>query len=389
MINITSKKRFVLSIMNTILGLLFFYKIAKIITKKTIKDLKVSHPDIKKILIIELWGIGDLVMMSPILGSLRKSFPRARIILISKSIAKLLFKNDNLIDEFIEFDFPWTRFKGKYLFWRWDWIGLIRIIRRLRKEKIDLVLDARGDFRNHLISFLGRIKRRVGYAWTGEEYLLTDVINSNIPNKHRIDYWINLLNYLGITVDNPKPHIAISKDETGRAEDFLKKHNIKNGELLVGIHPGGRIKTRCWSLDRFAKLAEYLRDKYKAKIIIFVEPEGYGNNISIKGDYLKVKVDLRELVALIKKIKLLVCNDCGIMHIATAVNTPIIAIFGPGDLNSIGPYGDRNTIVMKERFKCRPCYDYCKYKESYCLTTISVDDVVKQVDKTLGGALNP
>jgi lipopolysaccharide heptosyltransferase II len=380
MINVTSKKRFVLSIINTAICLLFFNKFLKKVIKKVSK---LHCLEIKKILIIELWGIGDLVMMSSILATLKKNYPDAHISLLCKPIAKILFNNTNFINEFIEFDFPWTRFKGKYIFWRWDWKGLIRIIWRLRREKFDLVLDARGDFRNHLLSFFAGTKRRIGYAWTGEEYLLTDAIDINQPDRHRVTAWANLLSYLGMTVENPKPHIYIPESEIKWAEEFLRKHNIEKNDLLIGLHPGGRIKTRCWSLDKFAKLTKYLKDKYKAKIIIFVEPEGYGDKISVEGDYLRVKVQLRELIALIKKLKLLICNDCGVMHIATAVNTPMVAIFGPGDLKSIGPYGGNHRIVIKEGFRCRPCYDYCKYKEPYCLTGISIEDVAREVDAAL------
>lgn len=376
------KSRFAIYFLNSFLWAIFFIPV---IINKTVKKEKVSNP--RNILIIELWGIGDLVMMSSILKPLKENYPNARITILSKEAGKVLFFDNPYIDSFVVFDFPWTRFRKKYRLWRWDWPGLLRIIVRLRKEKFDLILDARGDIRNNFLSFFSGGKMRLGYSWTGGGFFLTDNLNDEHKNSHRVDAWLNLLSYLGLPMNKCKPYLYVSKNEEMLVDALLKTNGVTNGDLLVGVHPGARIKTRCWPLDRFAKVTEYVRDTYKAKVIVFLEPESYGDEIPINGEYFKVKLTLRELVALIKKLDLLICNDGGAMHIATAVDTAVAAIFGPTNPVWFGPYGTNNTIIIENGIPCRSCFDYCRFSQPICLSDITVEMVVEAVDKILSGRL--
>lgn len=358
-----------------ILGLSVFFLpllLDKILNRKK------SRPP-AKILLIELWGIGDLVMMSSILKPLRAGYPNAKITLLSKAYASDLLGTSENIDEFVEFDSPWTKFKSKYNVWRWDWKNLLKTIRGLKKEKFDLILDARGDIRNNLLSFLISGKTRLGYGWTGGGFFLTD--NLKVENKglHRIDAWVKLLKYLGLSANDCRPHLCVTKEEEAFADNFLKTNGISSQYLFIGIHPGARIKTRCWPLDRFAKVAEYVRDVYKSKVIIFLDPEGYGDEISIQGESFKVKLTLKQLIVVFKKLDLLVCNDGGPMHIATAVNTPVVAIFGPTNPIWFGPYGKSNTVIIENNMPCRPCFDYCKKDKAVCLDSITVNKVKEMI----------
>ncbi len=337
----------------------------------------------RSILIIELWGIGDLVMMSSVLKPLREHYPQAHISLLAKDTARELFASSPYIDDFIIFDFPWTRFRKKYAFWKWDWAGLLGTINKLRQKKLDLVIDARGDIRNNLLSLLINGKRRIGYNWTGGGYFLTDALSLEAKNMHRVDAWLSLLNHLGIETDKYKPSLYITQEEEKTARDFLIRKGIKNGELLVGIHPGAKMKSRCWPLANFATVAEHIRDTLGAKIIVFIEPEGYGEEIPIRGDFIKGKIPLREMACLVKLIDLLVCNDSGAMHIAAAVDTKTLSVFGPGDYKRIGPYGMGHTIVADNEVNCRPCFDSCKHDKALCLDKISVDMVVNAANSIL------
>ena len=373
-----------LSLFNFLIGAIFFIPI--LICKLNRK--KISN--FYKILIVELWGVGDLVNLSVVLKDIRNSFPEAEITLLSKPAGLALFKEDPNIDKNITFDFPWTNFKGKYKLWNWDWKGLISAVANLRREKFDLLLDARGDIRSNLLSFFIAAKKSVGYDWTGGGCLLTDVVyqkqkyGNYYEENRNIDSWKNLLTYLGVEVDDLKPRLYISNDEDCWANSFLAAHNIKNGDLFIGIHPGARVKAKCWPLDRFAKIAEHARDNYNAKIIVFIEPSGYGEDISISGEFIKVKVSLRQLMALTKQLNFLICNDSGAMHIASAVNTAVVAIFGPSDPRVwFHPHNDNSSLIIKEGIACRPCYGYCEHKNNFCIADISVPEVLEVVDKKL------
>lgn len=347
---------------------------------------KKSISETRKILLLELWGIGDLVLTTPVFRLLRNRFPKAKITLLAKVNAVDLFTNDCRIDQIITFNFPWTKHSGKYRFWNWDIVGLLKIIIKLRKERFDIALDARMDIRNNLLMWLIGAKRRLGYNVQGGGCFLTDIALFDEKNQHRINVWMGLLNCLDIETENLNPELYIVESEERFARKFLHNNRLSEDDLIIGIHPGAGIKKRCWPLERFEKVAQYVKSAYNAKIIIFVEPGGYGDKI-INGSFIRANLSLKELVSVVSKINLFICNDSGPMHIATAVGTSVVAIFGPGNLNIIGPYGKKHHVVIKGGFSCRPCRDYCKYEKSYCLLSIQVEDVTKVIDKIMGNRL--
>lgn len=372
------KNKIIVAFLDLFVGTLFVIPLAieRALRKKNTSPLR-------SILIIELWGIGDLVMMSSVLKPLREHYPQAHISLLAKDTARELFAHSPYADDFIIFNFPWTRLRKKYAFWKWNWPGLLGTINKLRQKKFDLVIDARGDIRNNLLSFLINGKRRIGYSCTGGGYFLTDTLLPEGKNRHRVDTWLGLLSHLGIGADKYSPSLYITQEEEKTARNFLIKQGIKNGELLVGIHPGAKIKSRCWPLGNFAAVAEHIRNTLGVKIVVFIEPDGYGEEIPIGGEFIKAKITLREMVCLVKLIDLLVCNDSGAMHIAAAVDTKTLSIFGPGDYKRIGPYGTGHTIIVDNEVDCRPCFDSCKHNKALCLNKISVDMVVNAANSIL------
>jgi len=376
---IIKRNKTAILLLNIFLTLIFYIPTT---LDKLFKSGRIGSP--RKILILELWGIGDLVIMSSILKPLKKRFPGSTITLLSKSSARDIFYHNKMIDNIIEFDFFWTKLEGKYSFWRWDWIGLLGLIKRLRRESFDLVLDARGDIRNNLFSFIIGVRRRIGYNYTGGGIFLTDIVPGDYEHQHKVKSWLNLLEYMGIETGNSGPNLDISEETINWTEGFLKGKGIQKNDLLIGVHPGAGAKIRCWPLERFAKTAEYLRDRYKAKIIVFVEPNGYGGDIPINGPHIKVEMRLRDVIKIIYRLNLLICNDGGIMHVASAMNIPLVGIFGPGYLNWFRPYaGDNAVIIKKDNFRCSPCFDYCKHGQPLCLTSITAQEVKEAIDRNI------
>lgn len=337
----------------------------------------------KKILFIEIWGIGDLIMGGSAFRRMKEAVPDAKIFLLSKEFAREVFKEEYFIDKYFLYDFPWTKFKGKYAFWKWDWKGLFKLIRRLRNEKFDLILDARGDIRNNLLIFMIRAKRSLGYDWTGGGYLLTDPIRIKNDGIHRTDAWDNLLERVGVDNCIGDFKLTVSDEEKEWARNLLDIKGFRKDDLLVGVHPGARTKTRRWPLERFTAITEYLIGKDGVRPVVFIEPDDYGEEISAKIRCVKLKLTLRQFIVITSSLKLLVCNDGGAMHIAAALGVPVIAIFGPTNPVWFGPKGDGHKIFIKDGIKCRPCFDYCKFEMPLCLTGILVSDVKKEIDAKL------
>jgi len=335
----------------------------------------------RRILIIELWGIGDLVMMSPILPVIRNNYPDAKITLLGKSYAAELFSGSPFIDRYVTFDFPWTKPRNKYAFWSWDWPGLLRIIRMLRQAKFDLSFDARGDIRSNLLAFLFGAKRRLGYTWTGGGFFLTDNVPYGAASIHRTDAWLRLALHLGLK--NQRVDFYLTRGGEQWAVDFFHRNSIAGEKLVVGIHPGAGDRIRCWPLDRFKQIGEHLVETYNATILIFADPDGYGMDMALGCGWIPVQANLMNLVSLIRAVHFMVCNDSGVMHIAAAVGAKGVAIFGPGQPARIGSYGNRLDIVMLRDVPCRPCYDCCRFKKPYCIDRISVAMVKDAVDRMM------
>jgi len=339
-----------------------------------------SIGEVKRILIIELWGIGDLVMMSTILKPLKEKYPDAEITLLSKDVANNLFLNNMYIDHFVNYTFPWTKFFGKYNLWQWRWKEMAAVIKSLRDARFDLILDARGDIRNNFITYFIGGKIRVGYNWLGGGYFLTDVVKLSSRNIHRIEAWKNFLRYFQIEDKLAVPNIHLLEEEEQWAQNYLNEKGIMKGDFVVGVHPGAHNRARRWPLEQFASVASYVRDNFDAKIVVFVSPDGFGDDIPMQGDYIKVKLTLRKMIAVLDKMNLFICNDGGAMHLATAVHTPVISIFGPGNPDWFSPYGDKNSVVIRENIHCRPCFDYCRYRDPFCIVTITAGEVLDAID---------
>ena len=211
--------------------------------------------EVKRILVVELWGIGDLVLMSGVLPSLRELFPQAEIDLLAKPVASELFTGATSFNQVIGFHFPWTSFRGKYHGWRWDWWGLGRVLLSLRRKRYDLVIDARGDIRNNLLAFLSGGRRRLGYDWTGGGFFLTTRGARATRSEHRAKAWAELLQMVGGQEEFCQPQLAVSGEEKIWASEYLRQHGISPDDFIVGIHPGAGQKIRCWPLEHFAQVA--------------------------------------------------------------------------------------------------------------------------------------
>jgi ADP-heptose:LPS heptosyltransferase len=323
---------------------------------------------IRKILIMELWGIGDVVMMSAILPSLRAAFPEAQICALVQEHGREVLQENTEIDRFFVFRFPWTAFRGKYLLWRWDWKGLFQLITTLRREQFDLVLDARADPRNDaLLILMGGHRFR---GWHKPQNL-----------KHRIEHWHSLLRYWGIPGKDLRPVIVLSDEERLSASEFLENKLANRPAILVGVHPGAAQRIRCWPMDGFQQIVSWLRSQPGIGVLVFVEPSGYGTELAASLGLPYFRGDLRQLAAVISQLDLLLCNDTGAMHISTAVGTQVVAIFGPGDPAFIGPLSEAEVVIKPCAH--RPCFDSCYHEKAECLERIAVEEVWEAVLRRL------
>ncbi|MBI4834006.1 MAG: glycosyltransferase [Planctomycetes bacterium] len=350
---------------------------------------KVLNP--KRILVLKLGGIGDVLLISPALRSLKQRFPDASISLIAERHSAEIIKGSPYIDDYILmpplYDTPLRI--ARELF------GLLGLAWYLAFNKYDVYIEfqnlysKRGIIKPLLIGYLSGAHRRFGLDAHHRGFFLTDKIHDDeFQNRHNIQKYLDVVKTLGADDTYQTPEIAVSRSDTGFAAEFAKKHGITENDFLIGIHTGGNpsypVRTS-WLPERFAEVANVLADKYQAKILLTSGPSDLSIVSQIKERLNKLPVilsgaSIKQLAAVIQHCKIFISNDAGPMHIAVAMKVPAIGIFGPGHWPSYGSYPpEAKFIALYKKIDCWPCNDLkCISRE--CMKLITVDDVLNAVN---------
>ncbi len=305
---------------------------------------------VRKILVLELWHMGDVVLATPVLQSLRAMYPEAKITLLAKKHACELLASSDLVDQIVTFDFPWTAMSDKYDPSRYDKLAIRELVRSLKEQQFDLCLDCRMDLRSNVLTRSIGAKRRVGYDFGGGGFLLTDAIEAPSADQHKVDDWMALLEPLresapGKIAEVPEPVLTVTDDEREAARKLLVSYDIQAEDLVVGIHPGGSHAAKRWSVDNFSQVGRSLAERHGAKLIVFVDPEGSGSNMQPGQNAAFVRTSIREMMALFTQCDLVLCNDSGPMHMAAALGVPVVAVFRTGNPKAYGPRGLNHAVI--------------------------------------------
>lgn len=341
----------------------------------------------KKLLVRGVNWIGDGVMTLPALTALRKALPEAKISLLVKPWVAPVFENNPNIDEIILYD---DKHKGI--------IGKLNLSRMLNKKDFCSAILFQNAFDAALITFLAGIRKRFGYNRDGRGFFLNSALPlpHNKDKTHQIYYYLNLVEQLGLKPGYSEPYIFLKHEERLHAREMLN-HMRKP---ILAINPGATYgSAKRWFPDRFAEIANWFISDTGGSAIIF----GGKTEVDIADEiYKKVipgfrtpdslqnlagKTSLRELISLISECDVFVTNDSGPMHIACAVRTPLVAIFGSTDPVLTGPPpgvdGD-NRIVIKPDLSCSPCFERsCKTNDLRCMYAITSDEVYYDIKKIL------
>jgi len=340
------------------------------------------RPDeIREILVIRTAYIGDVVMTLPILKPLKELYPGARIAFLTASGAVDVLKGNPHVDEVLAYD-PFWFYPSPAGRWA-------EFILKLRKRKFDLVIEARGDIRDILLlAWPLKSKYRVSYDVGGGGYLLTHTVP--YPGlRHKVEYHVDLVRYLGWKGTGPEWGIHLTDEERRRVHGILEKHRI--GRPFLAVHPGGRLPLKRWPARRYAAVCDLLMEKHGMPVAVLgaksEKPivEDLVSSMKRKPAVLAGEAGLREMAGILSCASLLLCNDSAPMHIAAAMKTPTVAVFGPSKSAETGPFGNAHRVVERE-FPCRRGCDEntCRYdRYNACMEDISTDDVLRAADDLL------
>jgi len=333
--------------------------------------------DRENILVRGVNWIGDAVMTLPALKAIRRAYPAAQISLLVKPGIAPLFENNPDIDEIILYKESHRRFFGR-----------LQLALNLRQRRFSRAFLLQNAFDAALIAFLAGIPERIGYDRDGRGFLLTKAIPHNDGDRklHHINYYLNLLKEAGIKAEFSEPWLRLDLNELVTARGVLSALP----RPVLGINPGSAYgPAKRWLPERFAEVAVWFVKETRGSVVIFggkEETDTAGqifkaipmNKISVAGG-----TSLRELAALIAETDVFLTNDSGPMHIAYAVGTPLVAIFGSTSPELTGPVGLCNAVVRTD-IDCSPCFSRaCGRDYIRCMFGITSEDVFENIRRLL------
>ena len=337
--------------------------------------------------------IGDVVLTTPIIRAVREKFPDAYIAYLGEKEAVSLLEHNSSLDEVIPYDFSKPAIFEQ-----------LRVIRELRRRKFDVVVDLFSNPRTTLLAYASGAPVRIGKEVKGRGKLYTYRIEDDGMPKTAIEFHYQYVRPLGVEPTQWRTEIFLTDDEKREASNYLKWQDVDITKPIVGLYPGATWPAKMWQWERFADLANLIQAKLGAQVVITQGPKDNKlvENISkrVSENILVLPIlKLRQLAAILSQFSVYVSNDAGPMHIAVAVGTKTIGIFGPGEENIWFPYSSpfydhsAGHIPLRKDVPCHPCHlDFCNREgEGYmeCMKLLTVEEVFEEVRKRVKGSGSP
>ncbi|MBL7157881.1 MAG: lipopolysaccharide heptosyltransferase II [Candidatus Omnitrophica bacterium] len=337
-----------------------------------------------RILLTRTDRIGDVVLSTPAIKAVRDKYPEAHIAFMVRPYAKDIVDGNPYLDEVIIYD-KYGRHKGL--------LSTILFALEIKKKKFDKAFMLHPTNRVHLIAYLAGIPERVGF-----DRKMPFLLTKKVPHikqegkKHELEYTLDLLGSIGIEAKDKELFVPAHENDIEKVEKLLAEHHVGSDVPLIAVNPGASCPSKRWKPENFAEVCDNLADKYKARILIVSDPankEFAAKVVSgMKYDPVNLagRTTVGELTALLSKCKLFISNDSGPVHIACAVETPVISIFGRKDPGLSpkrwGPTAKKSAIFYKD-VGCDPCLAHnCKISFK-CLEAITPEEVFKAAEVLL------
>lgn len=344
----------------------------------------------KKILIVKLSAVGDIVHTIPSLMALRAAFPDAHIGWVVEELSANLLENHPAIDSL--YVIPKKRWRKN--FFKYFNSEISPFIKKIRNEKYDIAIDFQGLTKSGVIALLSGAKMRIGFGDKDGRELNKLFTNEKIipppENVHIVERNLSLLTPLGIL--NPKPvfHIPIQPSDKEYINDWLKKENVKEGFII--LNPGAGWITKKLPLEKLIELGKRIYEELKKEIILSWGPGDENIVKKIKDTLNKDKnyvhiapsTTFRQFCAMLEHCEGFIGGDTGPMHLAAAFEVPVVSFFGASDAARNSPYCKRKFVVQLNDIQCVPCWKTtCKYNTIKCLNEINGDTLFDGLKKII------
>ncbi len=342
----------------------------------------IDWQNIERVLFVRLRSIGDTVLSTPSLIALRRFLPGARIDILLEDWVAPVLEGFDAVDNILTV--------GK------NTKSRLQTARQLRQNKYDVVFNLHGGTTSTFFVRASGAIHRVGFANYRYSFLYNHLLSSasdfwQKDQTHSAEQQLALLGFVGVPVDDkPKTHLSVSKAVENSITDKLTKSAIPNPQSQIALlHPAAAFDTKQWATENFARIAEFLGENGFQPIAVATKNENKVletlKQISSVPILTFDDLTLPEITALASRAEIFVGNDSGIAHIAAAVNTPTVVIFGSSNRNHWRPWTDAPNEIVYEKMPCQPCAGYfCKeFEEPECIKKVSVESVKKAIEKVI------
>ena len=327
--------------------------------------------DIRSILLINTTAVGDTLMTTPAIRAIRRAFPKARLVSLASHKAKAVLLHNPHLDQIL--DHP-GRIDLAFL------ARLPRLVMAIRRERCDLAVILHGNDPDAvLFAYLSGARYRVGWETSQLAFALTHRLPFDQRGEHLVHRWKRQLTTLGIAFQGVEMDLPLTDLEEKEAERFLTQHKIQ-GSRLIGIHPFANTHAgKVWPMERVTELGRLLvADGFVPVIIGGPAERATALRMVLESNHALVSaagaLTLRQSMALIKRLTVLVTQDSGPFHIAQALGTPVVVLYGPSDPRGTGPLSGPSVIVKKE-MACSPCGRSPCHHQVACMVAIDAHDV--------------
>jgi len=344
--------------------------------------------NIERIVVRGTNWVGDAVMTIPALRQLRRVFPKAHITLATRAWAEGLFADADFVDDLLIHQGSGLR-------------SVVQQVRQWRKGNFDLAILFPNSLETALVASLARVPLRIGYATDGRQRLLTQPLA--LPewrgSKHEVFYYLQIVAELEWLIKHeqtfldtqPVGSLDVSDTRKTAARQFLQAQGTVEGDTLVALCPGSiNSRAKRWPAERYAALADRLGDTLGAKVLLVGSSAEKEVSLEVSRQMrnqplvLTGKTDLAELVAILSQVDLLITNDTGPAHIASALGRPTLVIFGPTNPLTTRPFSPFGEIV-REPPDCAPCMLRDCPIDHRCMTAITPDQMLERARALLSG----
>ncbi len=342
----------------------------------------VEKEGISRILLINTTAIGDTVMSTPAIRAIRMAFPKASIASLVSRRAKPVLEANPYLDELIEYP---GKFKRPF-----------RLVHELRHRIFDLVVVLHGNDPDIApLAYLTGARYRIGWAESQLAFLFTHTVARPSPPPPFIVQRLALAALAGAEHNDLRMEWFVTPEEEAWTQEFLEGQGIGPQDLLVGFGPGGSRPSRWWRPESFARVGDVLTEAHRARVFIFGDgrEKGLAQAIAQRMHQRPLvvagQISLRRAAALLKRCRLLISTDSGLLHIARALEVPVVALFGPEDPEWTGPWPESSqarVIRSPHPCLCPRRVKVCPRGASSCMAGIQVEEVLRAGQALLAGS---